>query len=373
MFILGSKKDKVETVDLQISNRTVIRIIIMVVLTMLALSAVNKALPTLMLIFTAIFLALALNAPVQALAKRLPGKKRNSRSMATSISFVIIAIIISAFLASVVPPIIKQTENLVTAAPDIIRQTQDTNSTIGKFIQQYHLEKQVEEFSNDLSQKLKSASGTAVATVSKVGSSIFSVLTIFVLTFMLLIEGPRWFRFFKDLVPDKHHVTAERISSQMYKVIRGYVNGQVMLASIAAFLLLPMMIILDIGYPFALMFIVFICGLIPMVGHTIGAAIVTFIAVFTSPLAALIILSYYILYQQIENYFVQPKIQANSTNMSPLLVFASVIIGAQFGGLFGGLVAIPVAGCARILVLEYLYHKKIIEHPESNPLTDTSV
>ena len=122
-----------------------------------------------------------------------------------------------------------------------------------------------------------------------------------------------------------------------------------------------MLFILGISYPVALMVIVFICGLIPMVGHTIGAIIVTLVALFTSPVAAVIILCYYILYQQIENYLIQPRIQANSTNMSPLLVFASVIIGVNFGGIFGGLVAIPVAGCLRIAALDYLHSKKILE------------
>jgi predicted PurR-regulated permease PerM len=121
------------------------------------------------------------------------------------------------------------------------------------------------------------------------------------------------------------------------------------------------MIILGISYPIALAVIVFVCGLIPMVGHTIGAIIVTTIALFTSPVAALIILGYYILYQQIENYLVQPRIQANSTNMSPLLVFSSVVIGVSFSGLFGGLVAIPIAGCIRIAVLDYLQRKKLID------------
>jgi predicted PurR-regulated permease PerM len=77
------------------------------------------------------------------------------------------------------------------------------------------------------------------------------------------------------------------------------------------------------------------------------------------------------LYQQIENYIIQPRIQANSTNMSPLLVFASVIIGVNFGGLFGGLVAIPVAGCARIAVLDVLRSKKILEDTPDE-LTDTT-
>jgi predicted PurR-regulated permease PerM len=150
----------------------------------------------------------------------------------------------------------------------------------------------------------------------------------------------------------------------MYRVVRGFINGQVLLAALASLLIVPMLFILHISYPIALMVVVFICGLIPMVGHTIGAIIVTAVALFTSPLTALIILAYYILYQQIENYLIQPRIQANSTDMSPLLIFMSVIIGVSFGGLFGGLFAIPVAGCIRIFVLDFLSRRGYI-----NPTT----
>ena len=100
-----------------------------------------------------------------------------------------------------------------------------------------------------------------------------------------------------------------------------------------------------------------------MVGHTIGAILVTIVALFTSPTAAVIILLYYILYQQIENYLIQPRVQANSTDMSPLLVFGAVVVGVSIGGLFGGLVAIPVVGCIRVALLEYLRTKKLINAP----------
>jgi len=125
-----------------------------------------------------------------------------------------------------------------------------------------------------------------------------------------------------------------------------------------------MLFILHISYPIALMVVVFVCGLIPMVGHTIGAVIVTTIALFHSPTSAIIILAYYILYQQIENYLIQPRIQANSTNLSPLLVFTSVVIGVSFNGLLGGLVAIPIMGCLRILVLYYLERENLLSEAE---------
>ncbi len=359
MFSLRGK-NKSNEVAITMSNRTVVRILLIIVAFMIGLAALQKASHALLLIFTAFFLALALNAPVHWLAQHLPGKRKGNRTAATIISFLIVVVMLGGFLASIVPPLVRQTNSFISAAPQIVEDAKSGDSAIGRFIERYNLESHVQEFSNELGQRLKSASGTAVSTVSKVGSSIFSVLTILVLTFMMLIEGPRWLKLFKDMLPDEQEEHAERLALGMYKVVKGYVNGQVILASLAAVFILPVMIILGIGYPIALAVIVFICGLIPMVGHTIGAIIVSLVALFTSPVAALILLGYYFLYQQIENYLVQPKIQANSTNMSPLLVFASVIIGVNFGGIFGGLVAIPVAGCLRIFVLDYLRRKKII-------------
>ncbi len=180
---------------------------------------------------------------------------------------------------------------------------------------------------------------------------------------MMLVEGPGWLRFLRDIIPDRRHRVADRVARDMYGVIKGFVNGQVTLAALAAVLVSPGLFILHVSYPIALVVVVFICGLIPMVGHTIGAIIVTIVALFQSTSAAIIILAYYILYQQIENYLVQPRIQANLTNMSPLLVFLAVVVGVSFGGLFGALIAIPFAGCIRIIVLEYLRNQNAIDGP----------
>lgn len=180
----------------------------------------------------------------------------------------------------------------------------------------------------------------------------------------MLVEGPRWIDFAYELMPKERRKNAKRLAEDMYRVIRGFVNGQVTLAALAAALIFPALLVLHVSYAVALIVVVFICGLIPLVGHTIGAIIVTLVALASSPIHALIILAYYILYQQIENYVIQPRIQANSTDMSPLMVFLSVILGVSFGGLVGGLVAIPLAGCLRIALLEYLHsHEYLGDKP----------
>jgi predicted PurR-regulated permease PerM len=361
--------DEIPEVALTISFETFFRVTMMVVVTIIILASLHKATHALLLIFAAFFLALALNAPVFWLSKQLPGKRRGNRSLAVTLSFLIVIILLGAFIASIVPPLVKQTESLVNAAPHLVRDFRSQNSEVGRLIRKYHLEKQVNTFSSQLSDRLKHIGGAAFSTAQHVGSSIFSLLTILVLTFMMLVEGPRWLAFARDVVPDRHHKTADRLANDMYRVIKGYVNGQVTLAALAAVLIIPAVLVLHISYPAALLVVIFVCGLIPLVGHTIGAVIVSLVALFHSTSAAIIILAYYIFYQQVENYLIQPRIQANSTNMSPLLVFGSVIVGVSFGGLFGGLVAIPVAGCIRIALLEYLRTQKIIDTPRFDKAT----
>ena len=368
--MLGIQKpeDKQE-VALTISLHTFVRLTLLIVVTIMLLGALHKAAHALLLIFTAFFLTLALNGPVFWLSKRLPGKRRGSRSLATTLSFLVVILLLGGFIASIVPPLVRQTENLVNAAPHLVQDLHSQNSEVGRLIRRYHLENQVNTVSTQLSARLKHAGGEAFSTVQKVGSSFFSLLTILVLTFMMLVEGPRWLSFFRDIVPDKHHKLVDSLAHDMYRVIKGFVNGQVTLAALASVLIMPAVLLLHVGYPAALVVVIFICGLIPMVGHTIGAVIVTTVALFHSTSAAIIILIYYILYQQIENYLIQPRIQANSTNMSPLLVFMSVVIGVSFGGLFGGLIAIPAAGCLRIALLEYLRSHDIINTPRFNKAT----
>jgi predicted PurR-regulated permease PerM len=361
MFKFLQRKDNTPIVELTIANRTVVRILALIILSILFLAALKTAQHALTLIFIAFFLALALNAPVHWIDEHLPGKRKGgSRSLATAVSFLLVVAVIAAFLASIVPPIIRQSNNLIASAPSLVDDVRDQNSSVGKFVRRYHLQSQVNTFSRQLGDRLKHVTGTAVSTITAFGTSVFSVLTVLVLTYMMLLEGPRWLKKFHDLVPTEKQAYASKLTGDMYQVIRGYVNGQVLLAAIASLLIAPMLFFLHISYPIALIFVVFICGLIPMVGHTIGAIIVTTVALFHSLPSAVLILAYYILYQQIENYLIQPRIQANSTNLSPLLVFVAVVIGVSFSGLLGGLVAIPIMGCIRVIAIDQIKRRHML-------------
>jgi predicted PurR-regulated permease PerM len=364
MFTLFSHRKPKEEIAFTITTPTYLRVLILILGTVTIIAAVHKATHALILIFIAVFLALSLNSPVHWIADHLPGKKRGSRALATSISFLIVVLLLGGFISSLVPPLVRQTQTFINNAPKLVQNVRSQDSEVGKFVRKYKLQDEVNKFSNQLSDRLKNVSGTALKSATHVGSSVFAMLTILAMTFMMLVEGPYWIAFSKRLVQKDKHEDYERLLRDMYRVIKGYVNGQVTLAALAALLISPALFILHVSYPVALIVIIFICGLIPMIGHTIGAILVTTVALFHSPTSAIIILAYYILYQQIENYLIQPRIQANSTNLSPLLVFTSVIVGVSFNGLLGGLVAIPIMGCIRILALYWLEERNLLSEAE---------
>lgn len=360
-------------VELTISNKTILRIAILVIGILIFLWGVKTAKHSLLLIFIAFFLALALNAPVQFIARHMPGRLKGSRTLGTTISYLIVLIILGGFIAYLVPPIVHQSNDFINAAPRLISEFRNQRGAIGKFIRRYHLQNQVNNLSKQLSARLHDIDSKAFSTIVSIGKSIFSLLTVIVLTFMMLVEGPRWLKALRRLVPRHRHNLVDRLANDMYAVIKGYVNGQVVLAAIATAFITPALYILHISYPIALIVVIFVCGLIPMVGHTIGAVIVTVVALFHSVSSGIAILIYYILYQQFENYIIQPKLQANTTKMSPLLVFASLVIGISFAGLFGGLIAIPLAGCLRIAVLEVLRSRNIISTPQFEKARQRSI
>ncbi len=350
--------EAVPRVEITVSNRTLFRVVVVVVVTLVLIAGLLKVSHAILLLFIAFFLAVALNAPVAAISRLIPGKRRGSRSIATSLSFLLVIILLGAFAAYIIPPLVHQTEKFIAAAPSFVHNANTQHSSLGRFIRNHHLQNYVDTLSQQISHWAKGESGKAFSSITGIANSIFSTLAVLALTFMMLVEGPHWLKVIHgELIPSRNQRTVAQVSKSMYAVVKGYVNGQVLMAFIAAVVISPALFLLHISYPIALMVVIFLAGLIPMIGHTIGAIIITAVALFHSFTAAIVILIVYIVYMQIEAYFLQPKIQANTTNMSPLLVFASIVIGINFSGLFGGLVAIPIAGCVRVLVIEYMHNR----------------
>jgi predicted PurR-regulated permease PerM len=354
MFMLGRHK-KTE-VEITISNQTLLRVILFLIGTVLLLRFVDSIKHSLTLIFVSFFLALAINPIVTRLSKMLKSK---SRVRATAMAYGAVMTVIIAFVVLIVPPLINQTTEFIREVPKTLSDIKTQDSSLGRFIRRYKLEEQVQNFASDWTRNLGDVQGPVLTTANRIFANVLSIVTVLVLTFMMLIEGPKWLKEIWKHVPLHRREHDKEIAHKMYRVVTSYVNGQVLVAAIGSlFAMIALVItstILNVSVnAVALGGIVFLFALIPTIGTILAALLVTLFSLFASPTLALIILIYFIVYQQIENATIQPMIQSRGNELTPMLVFIAAILGIGFGGVLGGFVAIPVAGCVKILFDDWI-------------------
>ncbi len=349
-------------VHVDIETKVFIRFVLVVLGFGLTLMAIYMSRSALVLLGVSLFLALALNPPVAKITKRLPG---NSRVGATAIAYLFVIALLGGFIVLIVPPVIEQTAKFADTVPALIDQANSNRYIFDDFIQRYNLESTVNDSVESAKKEASSvAANLGNSLVGGVGSllgGIANVLFVLVLTFLMLIEGPQWIKRIWGLYEDHEKLEQHRtLVNRMYKIVTGFVNGQLAVAGIGALstliVLLTLSAVTDLDASLAvpLSVVIFISGMIPMIGATIGAALVGFVLLLNEPTAALIFVIYFVIYQQVENNFISPTIQAKSVDLSALLILVAILIGLSLGGILGGIVAIPIAGCLRVLLIDQL-------------------
>lgn len=346
----------------KIDTHSMIRAVLVIAGFVLAFIFVQRMMHALMIIGFSMFLAVALNPSVSWLARHLPHK---SRAFATSVSYLIVVIVLGGLMVATIPSVFKQTTTFVETIPGYVQHLQDNNSSVSKLVHRYGLQ---DEINHNL-QQLKSSTGKlaskAVGKVGQISSSIATILAVLVITFLMLVEAPYWQKWIWGMYSDKKQLKRhQKLAARMYRVVTGYVNGQVTIAAIGSASALIGLIILSaifhtsstIALPLA--GIIFVAELIPMVGVTIGATLVAIFLALSSIPMALIFVVYFTLYQHFENYVIQPVVQSKALDLSPLIIFSSALMGFYLLGPLGAFVSIPLAGCVKVLLLDYLAHHK---------------
>lgn len=362
------------TVDL--STKTFIRFWLVPGGLLIATAVVVAAQQALIIIGAALFLAVALNRPVSALANVLPGK---SRVGGTAIAYILVVALIGVFLSFVVPPVIEQSSKVAASVPAFIDQAQDQWKGLNELVDHYGLRDQVDQAIESIkSNAADFAANVGKNVVSSVGSIFGFVTALFlmlVLSFLMLIEGPRWMKLIWGVYNDEprmeHH---KELTHKIYNVVTGYVTGQLAVSAIGGFFtgvtVFIISFIFDVPHNLALpaAAISFILSLIPMFGATIAGVLISLLLAFNNVTAAIIFAIYFIVYQQIENNFVSPAIQSKTVELSALAVLASVTIGLYLFGIAGGIISIPIAGAIKVLLEDYLARAKRHRKQSEKPL-----
>lgn len=353
------------TLNINIETKNVIKIFALAASFTLGIFAIAKMYDALLLVLIAFFIALALNPAVNFISRIIPGKRRGP---AIAIVFLAVLGVLGVLLGSIIPPVANETSRFVRTLPDTVNNSFYRNERVQGFIERYQLQDNVDATVGSLKQRATGYGEQALESAGSVGNSLITTLTVFIMSVLMLTGGQKLLKQVADkLYRDEALRTRhETIAAKMYQAVTGYVVGQVSVALVASLFALGALFLLRVPYPLPLAGIVFIFGLIPLVGNTLAAILVVLATlVFKDITAAAILLAFFILYQQIENATLQPIVQGKTTNLPPLVIFVSVILGVALIGPIGGLFAIPAAGCAKVLLNDYLKHRDDVKLSDS--------
>jgi predicted PurR-regulated permease PerM len=208
--------------------------------------------------------------------------------------------------------------------------------------------------------KIFGLSGTAVSITKSVLTMVAAVVTIIALTYFMLLEGPMWMERFYSLFRAERQPRLRKIFGDIADAVGGYVTGNLFISLIAGVASGVVLAILNVEFALALGLLVAILDLVPLVGATIAAVIVTTVTFLSTAgiWPGLVMLIFFIVYQQVENHLLQPLVYGRTVQLSPLVVLIAVLIGASLAGVLGALGAIPVAGALQVIVLDWRAHSK---------------
>ena len=308
-----------------------------------ALIAVQSVL---VLLLTAAFLAIGLNPAVEALERR-----SMRRGFAVGLVLLADLLIFTGFGFAVVPPIADQAQSFVEQAPEYVRQLQD-NERIASIDERFGLLDRAERLLDDPERIGVSAAGGVLGVGKVVFGAFFSTLTVLIVTLYFLANLPGIKAQAYRLVPRTRRARVGLLTDEILSRVGGYVAGAVSIAGLSAVLSFLLLRLLGVEYAVALAMLVFLTGLIPLIGATLGAVVVTTVALFTSVQAGVIVAIYFLVYQQVENYLLYPRIMQRSVDVSPAATVVAVLIGGSLLGVLGALLAIPIAAAVQLVVAE---------------------
>lgn len=304
------------------------------------------------LIIISLFFAAGLNPSVLFFQKR--GMKRG---LAVASVVTSVLIFIGLFIWIAIPPIINQLNSLINNAPSLISDLKH-NSTINNLNSHFgiidSLQKKVESSIKD-GQLMVKAFGGVIGVGRAVISGMVATLTIIILTLYFLATLPEVTQKVYRIVPASRRDRVSKLSDAIIFRIGVFVGGQITVAVIAGFFTLALGLALNLPYKTALAMMVLICGLIPLIGHFLGITVVTLVALSKSPLIAIISFVAYVVYVQIENYVIMPRIMKKSLSIPGLVTIISVMIGSSLLGLVGGILAVPMAAAVLLILDEVIY------------------
>lgn len=357
---------------IEVDTKTFFRFwLVLGILAVLAI-LILKAGTGLIIVGLSVFLAIAIKPLAEKIDKL---DKRKKRPGLTSVLAVLIVVLIVGAAAGIIGPmVVNETSRFVQQAPEMIQNTVGGLDGINNIFSNIGIDNfsdqvvdAVKAFSGDF---VKNASGIVVSGIGTVGNILTGMVLTIVLTILFMTQGPELVDWLKQKITGKNTKAgnlASRILSKVAGVISKYVTGQVLVGILDGVVvgfttfILSLIFGFSSGFAFPMALVAMIFYLIPMFGPIISCVLITLLIMFQNPIAGAIFLVFYIVYLQIENNVIAPKVQGNSLKLPTLVILVAITIGMYAFGLLGAIISIPIAGVIKVLIDEYPNIKELSE------------
>jgi len=329
----------------QVPWRTILATIGCVLAALIAVELVLALQRIIALAVAGTFLAVVLSPAVSGLV-RLGFR----RGLATLIVFLVGLAAFGGLGYLFIHPLYKEAVKLSNDVPGLLARTQEGKGTLGQLVKKYHLQKTAAQQIPKLRASLGKLGGPAYKVLRRIISGLGGLVTVLVLTFLILLEGPGMVRGALDLLPPERSRRVRGIQADVSKSVTGYVHGNVATSLIAGVVCLVALLLT--GVPFATVWGVWVAmvDLLPLVGGLLAGVPTVAFAFLHSVSAGIILAIVFLVYQQIENHILNPVIMSRTVKLNPLWVILSVLAGAELAGIGGALIAIPAAASIQVVV-----------------------
>lgn len=298
----------------------------------------------LMLVFIALFLAVGMDPAIRRLQGW--GMKRGG-----AVGVILLGIIgfLAGFFAAVVPPLVEQVTEFATNLPQYVQDIADNNEQVREYVEEQDIAARLQDATKDIPAQIGSSFGTVLGVAGSVLASIFNTITVLVLTIYFSLSFTKIREGSLRLIPNSKRSRVQSLMDPILEKIGGYIAGNVVISIVAGVVSFAFLAIAGAPFPVALALWVAIADLIPLVGATLGAVPAVVVAFFDSPATGIATLVFFVLYQQVENYVIAPRVMTKAVDLSPAAVLVSALAGAALLGVPGVLMAIPAAAALKLI------------------------
>jgi predicted PurR-regulated permease PerM len=317
----------------------------------------------LVLVLIALFVAVSLEPAVYWLANR--GLRR---SVAVTIVVLALVVLTGVFLWSIVPPLVDQGGRLIADLPGYLRRLSTQSSVVRDITDRYDLTDQLSGLVAEIPSRL---AGGALGFVQKLFGVLASTLTVLVLAIYFMADMPRLQHGLVRLFPQRRRARVAEIVDVAVEKVGGYMIGNIIISLIAGVSTFICLEIVRVPFALPLAVTVALTDLIPMIGATLGAAICVVVSLFTVDIwpGAIVVLIFFVAYQQLENYLIAPRVMRNTVDLSSVAILLVALIGGVLLGLVGAIMAIPIAATIKVVVARSIAARTSVENnvPQSEP------